>query len=187
METYDMLSTFTDELKPAVGRIEFESKYKLHPVPREPKRNSPPTISYAAGFLFDQSLHNVVLIRKDRPAGFEGRWTTPGGKLELRERPIEAVRREFREETGVDVDYKQWHWVGETRRPGFKGHIFYAVDTTKCFAVRTMETELVRACSMAAIRDNNLNCTHDLRYLLEIAIARASGNCGPVDLLEHAG
>lgn len=45
----------------------------------------------------------VVLIRRGNEPR-KGEWSIPGGKLELGETMAEGVRREVREETGLDVE-----------------------------------------------------------------------------------
>lgn len=45
----------------------------------------------------------IVLIRRDKEPS-KGRWTFPGGAVELGESLEEAVRREVLEETGLDVE-----------------------------------------------------------------------------------
>lgn len=45
----------------------------------------------------------VVLIRRGNEPR-KGEWSIPGGKLELGETLAEGVRREMREETGLDVE-----------------------------------------------------------------------------------
>ena len=62
-----------------------------------------PTVRVVAGALFD--LRGRVLIAQ-RPAGkhMAGRWEFPGGKLHTGETEFEALRRELREELGVELD-----------------------------------------------------------------------------------
>ena len=45
----------------------------------------------------------LLLARRAHPP-YEGLWDTPGGFLEEDEHPLDALRRELREETGLDVE-----------------------------------------------------------------------------------
>lgn len=58
---------------------------------------------YVVGFMFDETLTKVVLIRKLRPEWQNGLLNGVGGKVEENESPYLAMTREFREETGVGV------------------------------------------------------------------------------------
>lgn len=46
---------------------------------------------------------DVLIVRRGKPP-FMGRWSIPGGGLHYREALEDAVRREVREETGVEID-----------------------------------------------------------------------------------
>ena len=71
-------------------------KYATSPLPR-----------YCVGFMFNPEMDSVVLIRKKRPKWQKGRLNGVGGRIEDNEAPIEAMRREFKEETGVGfADWK---------------------------------------------------------------------------------
>jgi len=59
-----------------------------------------PTVAVGA-FVFDGD-DRVLLVQRGRPPG-EGLWTVPGGRVELGESLADAVVREVREETGLDV------------------------------------------------------------------------------------
>ncbi|MCK5607684.1 NUDIX domain-containing protein [Candidatus Pacearchaeota archaeon] len=56
------------------------------------------------GFLFSPDCKEVILIRKKRPKWQAGYLNGVGGRVEVGETPLHAMRREFREETGIDIE-----------------------------------------------------------------------------------
>lgn len=57
---------------------------------------------FVVGFCFNEERDRVALIKKKRPSWQAGLWNGLGGSIE-NETPVEAMRREFLEESGVDV------------------------------------------------------------------------------------
>lgn len=61
---------------------------------------------YVAGFLFRKNGTEVALVQKNKPAWQAGKLNGIGGKIEAGEKAIDAMVREFEEETGARVT----HW-----------------------------------------------------------------------------
>ncbi|HEY4013457.1 MAG TPA: (deoxy)nucleoside triphosphate pyrophosphohydrolase [Polyangiaceae bacterium] len=64
-------------------------------------RPARPTLLVAAGVVIEDG--RVLLSQRKRGTHLEGAWELPGGKVEPGEDPRDAVRRELREELGIDV------------------------------------------------------------------------------------
>jgi 8-oxo-dGTP diphosphatase len=63
---------------------------------------------YVVGFLFNQDTNKVCLIRKNRPQWQKGRLNGVGGHIEDGENPKAAMTREFQEEAGEVIDWRQF-------------------------------------------------------------------------------
>jgi 8-oxo-dGTP diphosphatase len=59
------------------------------------------TILVAAGILVEKD--RVLLTQRKSGSHLAGRWEFPGGKVETGEDPREALRRELREELGIET------------------------------------------------------------------------------------
>lgn len=80
---------------------------------------------YVLGFFTGEG--KVALIRKRRPKWQAGLLNGIGGRMEPGEAPIDAMAREFREETGV-VRPISWrlYCVVTNRNAGYRIHVFHA-------------------------------------------------------------
>lgn len=58
---------------------------------------------WSAGGLLHDGRGRVLLIRHVAAAGWGDAWVTPGGRLEDGETTVDGLRREVREEVGLDV------------------------------------------------------------------------------------
>jgi ADP-ribose pyrophosphatase YjhB (NUDIX family) len=74
--------------------------------------NSEPT---ACALCVDD--HGRVLLGRRANEPFKGYWDLPGGFLEEGEHPLDAIRRELREETGLDVEPLEFVGVWVDRYP----------------------------------------------------------------------
>lgn len=67
---------------------------------------------YVNGFMVTGTdglgINSGLFILKQRPTFQAGRWNGIGGKIEPNESPIDAMVREFKEETGLDTDAEDW-------------------------------------------------------------------------------
>jgi len=96
---------------------------------------------YVVGFAHDGE-GRVALIEKNRPEWQAGKLNGIGGHVEKGEDPWAAMRREFREETGADID--SWELFVRMEFPGAEIFFFKAlVSLQQLTELRTMEDEVV--------------------------------------------
>lgn len=102
---------------------------------------------YVNGFLFNNSGESVALIRKVHfPPNVDwskNPWNGIGGKIEQNETAIEAMVREFREETGVQTTLDDWKHFAEVDSPDWTVFYFRAFNTDYLDQVTTMTDEEV--------------------------------------------
>jgi 8-oxo-dGTP pyrophosphatase MutT (NUDIX family) len=121
------------------------------------------------GFYFSRDKGRIVLIRKNRPDWQAGHLNGVGGKVEEGEFAIDAMRREFLEETGVDVE--DWDpyciLVDEVHR--FEVTYFRAfcpdLNLDRC---KTMTDEEVHNFPVGAVF--TLPVVHNLTWLVPMAL-----------------
>jgi len=63
---------------------------------------------YVLGFMFNEEITEVALIRKNRPVWQAGHLNGIGGHVEPGEAPDIAMAREFLEETGAITSLGDW-------------------------------------------------------------------------------
>lgn len=76
-------------------------------------------------FLDDRVLmihRNAGKTSDGQPDYHSGKWNGLGGKLELDESPLEAARREVREESALDLPQEAFKPLGVLQFPNFKPH-----------------------------------------------------------------
>jgi 8-oxo-dGTP diphosphatase len=83
--------------------------------------------SYVVGFAFSPNLHEVMLVEKKRPKWQIGLLNGPGGRIEVGESPLDAMVREFREETGLGTHDDEWTRYASLEVDGNFVHFFYHV------------------------------------------------------------
>jgi 8-oxo-dGTP diphosphatase len=85
---------------------------------------------YVLGFLFDLKKSQVILIRKLKPNWQKNLLNGVGGKIEEGETPINAMVREFKDETGIDTVESNWKHYATMSSASFNVAVFKAfLDT----------------------------------------------------------
>lgn len=80
---------------------------------------------YVLGFMFSDLFEQegeLALIRKNKPAWQRGKLNGIGGKVEENELYLDAMRREFKEETGFDQD--EWTPCGTMKGKDWEVEVF---------------------------------------------------------------
>lgn len=81
---------------------------------------------YVVGFCYNEK-DEVLLLKKRKPQWQFDQWNGIGGKIEQDETPLEAMVREFREETTLQPvrDYQgRFNWEHKATIIGFFGTLF---------------------------------------------------------------
>lgn len=95
---------------------------------------------YVVGFMFDEKSFGVLLIEKQKPQWQAGKLNGVGGKIEKGENSFQAMRREFKEETGVD----QFYWQNVITMSGEDWEVVvYTCKSNSIHEAKTMEKEKV--------------------------------------------
>ena len=100
-----------------------------------------PHLVPCVGAVVTDETGRYLLVRRGREPA-RGSWSVPGGRVEPGETDAEAVAREVREETGLDVEVLEL--VGYVERPGPDGST-YAIHDYRCRLTAGSEPAAARA------------------------------------------
>jgi 8-oxo-dGTP diphosphatase len=122
------------------------------------------------GFLFADT--DVLLVQKMKPSWQKGFWNGVGGKDEEGEEPIDAMVREFFEETKILVEHSAWQHFARETGPDYRTN-FFASRLPGSFAARPRIEKCNDADEPLAWRDtrfiSQLQVIGNLRWLIPLA------------------
>lgn len=132
--------------------------------------------NYVVGLHFDPEAEQLLMVRKLRPDWQAGHFNGPGGKIEPNETAYHAMRREFMEETGLDVD--DWQLAILYRLPaGNTLYVFSSFSFAGSF--RQMEDE-----PLMIVRTDKLppKMIDNLPWIIPFCIYARDGIALPVEI-----
>lgn len=79
---------------------------------------------YVLGLMFNETLEEVLLIKKNRPAEQKGKLNGLGGKINHGEALYSAMVREFEEECGLETKPSDWSLIGDFQSFDYQVFVF---------------------------------------------------------------
>lgn len=126
---------------------------------------------YVSGFMFNDELTRVALIRKNKPEWQNGKLNGIGGKIEQGELTVGAMFREFFEETGVKTKVMKWIRYLVMRDAGNKD---FSVDFFCCSGnldtLHTTTDEEITIVDVALIHALRTDMIENLPWLIALAV-----------------
>lgn len=119
---------------------------------------------YVLGLMFSPDGKEMVLIRKNRPSFLAGKLNAIGGHHEEGESAVEAIRREFEEESGIPTTVEDWTHFTTLGNAEFTMPCFYAFSE-RYVEARTTTDEDVAVYTVANLSQELLSA--DLPKLID--------------------
>lgn len=141
---------------------------------REPKEIA--CVKYVAGFMFNEAMSKVALIRKNKPAWQAGKLNGIGGKVEPGETSSEAMRREFVEEAGgTDSTWNHFCSMFGQNNNGevFSVQFFFTIGHLD--KLTTLTDEMVEVLQVCDVVSGKYNTIGNISWLVALAVDCGKG------------
>ncbi len=122
-------------------------------------------VEYVAGLYFDRDGRKVAMVEKLNPAWQKGKYNAIGGKIEHGEEPLDAMVREFQEETGIYNE--SWKEFAVLYGSDWKVHFFVAFGYP--YECKTVEQERIFVDSVDSFLKSDKLITN-LKFLIPLAL-----------------
>lgn len=129
---------------------------------------------YVLGFAFSKDFggyDTVLLIKKNRPEWQAGHLNGVGGKVEEGEEFIDAMIREFKEETDLDSTYSDWTNFLTMKSDSFIVEVYQMV-TEKPLRAKSMTDEKVSHYFCITLR--NYKTISNIPWIVALALDKDS-------------
>ena len=100
---------------------------------------------YVVGLMFNYDFTKLVMIKKIRPDWQWGHLNGPGGQIDKDETDMQAMLREFKEETGVKTKPQDWTRVCTLNFEHAEVVFFAGNNDTYCDDAKTTTDEEIAA------------------------------------------
>lgn len=127
---------------------------------------------YVLGFVFNSTRDKVILIKKNRPAWQKGLYNGIGGKVELPETCLQAIVREFEEETGYKI--ANWNYLlcldAIKTRNNYSVYVYHTIDDEAFNQVKSITDEEVYILDLSNWDYLRKNSVSNLPWLLDLIL-----------------
>jgi 8-oxo-dGTP pyrophosphatase MutT (NUDIX family) len=145
---------------------------------------------YVVGFMFDESMGSVALLRKNKPEWQAGLLNGIGGKIEGEEPAVKAMVREFNEEAGILTFVGTWvnfcSMSGINNDGGSFGiEFFYTIGNPRLLT--SMESEKIEVLPSADVAAGKEKTIGNLPWLIALALDFGKGVFPPSKIVAFYG
>lgn len=120
---------------------------------------------FVLGLVFNQSLSTVLLVHKRRPDWQKGMLNGIGGKIKIDETPLQAMKRESKEETGFP---RTWFHTITFTCPGGTVYVFRSIHASEIIPFKQVEDEFLMRFNIDTLPDNLMA---NLKWMIPLSLS----------------